>query len=83
MILKGNFDLKYTEVDFSELHLWLKVSNGDLIKYNLFCNMSLPLIDKGKGTYGAVVSATNKENGKGVAIKKLSKIEDIVSCILQ
>jgi len=33
----------------------------------------------GKGTYGAVVSATNKEEGKGVAIKKLSKIEDIVS----
>jgi serine/threonine protein kinase len=32
----------------------------------------------GKGTYGAVVSATNKENNKGVAIKKLSKIEDII-----
>ena len=33
----------------------------------------------GKGTYGAVVSATNKEDSnKGVAIKKLSKIEDIV-----
>jgi hypothetical protein len=33
----------------------------------------------GKGTYGAVVSATNKDTGKGVAIKKLSKIEDVVS----
>lgn len=32
----------------------------------------------GKGTYGAVVSATDKETGKGVAIKKLSKIEDII-----
>ena len=33
----------------------------------------------GKGTYGAVCSAINKENNKKVAIKKLSKIEDLVS----
>ncbi len=33
----------------------------------------------GKGTYGAVVSATDKMTGEKVAIKKLSKIEDLVN----
>lgn len=33
----------------------------------------------GKGTYGAVVSAIDNINKEKVAIKKLSKIEDIVS----
>lgn len=28
----------------------------------------------GKGTYGSVISATNKQNGTYVAIKKLTKI---------
>lgn len=28
----------------------------------------------GKGTYGSVISATNKENGTFVAIKKLTRI---------
>ena len=32
----------------------------------------------GKGTFGTVVSAINKENNTNVAIKKLSKIEDII-----
>ena len=32
----------------------------------------------GKGTYGTVVSAINKETNSNVAIKKLSKIEDII-----
>lgn len=32
----------------------------------------------GKGTYGAVVSANDKLGEKGVAIKKLSKIDDII-----
>lgn len=35
----------------------------------------------GKGTYGAVVSAIDNLNKEKVAIKKLSKIEDMVSCI--
>lgn len=53
-------------------------------KYEIF-GYTFELPDKyepikmiGKGTYGAVVSATNKITGKGVAIKKLSKIEDII-----
>ena len=33
----------------------------------------------GKGTYGAVVSAIDNINKEKVAIKKLSKIEDLVS----
>jgi hypothetical protein len=33
----------------------------------------------GKGTYGAVVSAIDNLNKEKVAIKKLSKIEDMVS----
>jgi serine/threonine protein kinase len=33
----------------------------------------------GKGTYGAVVSAIDNVNKEKVAIKKLSKIEDLVS----
>ena len=33
----------------------------------------------GKGTYGAVVSAIDNVNKEKVAIKKLSKIEDMVS----
>lgn len=33
----------------------------------------------GKGTYGAVVSATDNKTKEKVAIKKLSKIEDQVS----
>ena len=33
----------------------------------------------GKGTYGAVVSAIDNANKEKVAIKKLSKIEDMVS----
>lgn len=37
----------------------------------------------GKGTYGAVCSALNKENNTKVAIKKLSKIEDLVSTWFQ
>lgn len=32
----------------------------------------------GKGTYGAVVSAIDNANKEKVAIKKLSKIEDMV-----
>jgi hypothetical protein len=32
----------------------------------------------GKGTYGAVVSATDNLNKEKVAIKKLAKIEDMV-----
>lgn len=32
----------------------------------------------GKGTYGAVVSATDRLTNEKVAIKKLSKIEDLV-----
>ena len=32
----------------------------------------------GKGTYGSVISANNKENSEQVAIKKLSQIEDLV-----
>jgi serine/threonine protein kinase len=32
----------------------------------------------GKGTYGAVISASDSTNNVKVAIKKLSKIEDIV-----
>ena len=35
----------------------------------------------GKGTYGSVVSATNKETDEQVAIKKLSHIEDLVRTI--
>ena len=35
----------------------------------------------GKGTYGAVVSATDNSNQEKVAIKKLSKIEDVVILI--
>ena len=34
----------------------------------------------GKGTYGAVVSAIDNHNKEKVAIKKLSKIEDLVRC---
>ena len=33
----------------------------------------------GKGTYGSVISASNKETGEQVAIKKLSHVEDLVS----
>jgi serine/threonine protein kinase len=33
----------------------------------------------GKGTYGAVISATDKVTQKKVAIKKLGKIDDLVS----
>lgn len=33
----------------------------------------------GAGTYGQVISATNKETGAKVAIKKLSHCEDVVS----
>jgi hypothetical protein len=33
----------------------------------------------GKGTYGAVVSAIDNLNKEKVAIKKLSKVEDMVS----
>ena len=36
----------------------------------------------GKGTYGAVVSAIDNINKEKVAIKKLSKIEDLVSLIV-
>jgi serine/threonine protein kinase len=36
----------------------------------------------GKGTYGAVVSAIDNINKEKVAIKKLSKIEDLVSFIV-
>ena len=32
----------------------------------------------GKGTYGAVCSAINKETNAKVAIKKLAKIEDLI-----
>ncbi len=32
----------------------------------------------GKGTYGAVISAIDNLNNEKVAIKKLSKIEDMV-----
>lgn len=32
----------------------------------------------GKGTYGAVVSATDRASNEKVAIKKLCKIEDLV-----
>ena len=32
----------------------------------------------GKGTYGSVISANNKEKGEQVAIKKLSQIDDLV-----
>lgn len=32
----------------------------------------------GKGTYGAVVSATDNATKEKVAIKKLAKIEDVV-----
>lgn len=35
----------------------------------------------GKGTYGAVVSAIDNVNKEKVAIKKLSKIEDLVSSL--
>ena len=33
----------------------------------------------GKGTYGSVISARNRETGEQVAIKKLSHVEDLVS----
>lgn len=33
----------------------------------------------GKGTYGSVISAKNKETNEQVAIKKLSHVEDLVS----
>ena len=33
----------------------------------------------GKGTYGAVISATDNSTNEKVAIKKLAKIEDIVN----
>lgn len=32
----------------------------------------------GRGTFGAVVSATNSTTGVNVAIKKLAKIEDVI-----
>lgn len=35
----------------------------------------------GKGTYGAVISAIDNFNKEKVAIKKLSKIEDVVSSV--
>ena len=35
----------------------------------------------GKGTYGSVISARNKETGEQIAIKKLSHIEDLVSVV--
>ena len=34
----------------------------------------------GKGTYGAVISATDNLNKEKVAIKKLGKIDDMVNC---
>lgn len=37
----------------------------------------------GKGTYGAVVSAIDNLNKEKVAIKKLSKIEDMVNDFYQ
>lgn len=33
----------------------------------------------GKGTYGSVISARNKETNEQIAIKKLSHVEDLVS----
>lgn len=33
----------------------------------------------GKGTYGSVISARNRETGEQIAIKKLSHVEDLVS----
>ena len=33
----------------------------------------------GKGTYGSVISARNRETGEQIAIKKLSRVEDVVS----
>ena len=35
----------------------------------------------GKGTYGSVISARNRETGEQIAIKKLSHVEDLVSKI--
>lgn len=32
----------------------------------------------GKGTYGSVISARNKETGDQIAIKKLSHVEDLI-----
>lgn len=32
----------------------------------------------GKGTYGSVISARNRETGEQIAIKKLSHVEDLV-----
>jgi serine/threonine protein kinase len=32
----------------------------------------------GRGTFGAVISATNQITGDNVAIKKLAKIEDLI-----
>ena len=32
----------------------------------------------GRGTFGAVISATNANTGESVAIKKLAKIEDVI-----
>ena len=37
----------------------------------------------GKGTYGAVVSAVDHLTNEKVAIKKLSKIEDMVKCLMR
>ena len=33
----------------------------------------------GKGTYGSVISAKNRETDEQIAIKKLSHVEDLVS----
>jgi mitogen-activated protein kinase 1/3 len=38
----------------------------------------VPIKLVGKGTYGAVCSATDKKSGLKVAIKKLAKIEDVI-----
>ena len=32
----------------------------------------------GKGTYGSVISAKNRETGEQIAIKKLSHVEDLI-----